>query len=283
MARWREALFAAFFMLTLSLSAHAVVGVKEHPLVKPYPGSRVWESKVVEFDSLTLPGGTSSYDASSRSYVYERSVKADGKVTVIRYRTPRERSGLEVLGNYREGLSKGGFEVVYSCYEGECGRGRLPKKYFQPSWGYANTGVITGRLVRPEGDVYVSVIVDQSNGYNTLVVVEARPMETGLVRVDADALLDDIERTGHASVYGIYFDTDSSEVKEESKQALGEIAGLLNKNPGLKLYVVGHTDNAGALDYNMGLSKRRAAAVVGVLTKDYGIAPKRLHAAGVGP
>lgn len=86
-----------------------------------------------------------------------------------------------------------------------------------------------------------------------------------------------------ASIYGIYFDTDKADVKPESEQALGEIARLLEKRPGLKLYVVGHTDSVGSLDYNRDLSVRRARAVVKVLTGKYGVAASRPRGEGVGP
>ncbi len=264
--------------------AQAAVKVMEHPLIKPYPGSKVRESKVLAFDRVELPTGKGRYDRSARGYVFESSVKIEGKVTALRYQTPRDRSVLEVLENYKEGLAGGGFEILFSCLEKECGRGDLPKKYFRNgNWGSAETGLVTARLKRAEGDIYVSVVMNQHNGSNSLLIVEARPMETGLVKVDADALLNDIERTGHASVYGIYFDSGKAVVKPESDQALAEIAELLGKKPDLKLYVVGHTDNVGTLEYNMGLSERRARAVADRLAKNYGIAPSRLHAAGVGP
>lgn len=51
----------------------------------------------------------------------------------------------------------------------------------------------------------------------------------------------------------IYFDTGKAEVKPESDAALKEIAKLLQQNPQLKLYVVGHTDNAGTWASNMDL------------------------------
>ncbi len=50
----------------------------------------------------------------------------------------------------------------------------------------------------------------------------------------------------------------------------------------MKLHIVGHTDNVGAFDYNLGLSERRAAAVVQELTAKHGIAAARLQPAGVG-
>lgn len=72
-------------------------------------------------------------------------------------------------------------------------------------------------------------------------------------------------------------------VKPESDATLKEIATLLQQDPSLKLFVVGHTDNVGSLASNMDFSKRRADAVTKVLTTKYGIAVARLSAQGDGP
>lgn len=101
--------------------------------------------------------------------------------------------------------------------------------------------------------------------------------------VNADALAKEITRTGHVAIYGIYFDTGKADVKPESEPTLKEIAKLLQQNPELKLYVVGHTDNVGTLTSNMDLSLRRAESVVKTLISKYGIDTKRLHPVGVGP
>ncbi len=37
-------------------------------------------------------------------------------------------------------------------------------------------------------------------------------MEAGLVTVNAESLARDITRTGHAAVYGIYFDTGKADL-----------------------------------------------------------------------
>ncbi len=63
----------------------------------------------------------------------------------------------------------------------------------------------------------------------------------------------------------------------ESEPALAEIAKLLKNDAALKLNVVGHTDNDGALETNMKLSEARAAAVVQALVAKYGIASARLR------
>ncbi len=280
-----------FFILVLVgvalLFASAEVGaardLSDHPLIKPYPGSKAVNKQVGEYAEIVLPQGKITYRGVET--VFSDAVEVSGKVTGIDYRTPRERTLLEVLTNYKQGLTKGGFKILFSCLEGGCGNAKFKSPYlrYKAGGGYAKTGFLTAKLERGEGDVYVLVGVDQNNGVNTILVIESKPMETGLVKVDANALSAEIDRTGHASIYGILFDTDKAEVKPESKQALGEIAKLLEKRPKLKLYVVGHTDSVGTLDYNLDLSRRRAAAVVMVLAQEYKIDRKRLKSAGVGP
>jgi outer membrane protein OmpA-like peptidoglycan-associated protein len=93
---------------------------------------------------------------------------------------------------------------------------------------------------------------------------------------------DDINNTGHVSVYGIFFDSGKSDLKPESDSAIIQISKLLNINPSLKLYVVGHTDNVGTLEANMKLSTDRAIEVAKTLVLNYGIANDRLESYGVG-
>jgi OmpA-OmpF porin, OOP family len=114
-----------------------------------------------------------------------------------------------------------------------------------------------------------------------LSIVEEKSMQQEVV-ADAKSLISDIRATGHASIYGIYFDFDKAVIKQESEAALKEIAKLLQQNETLNLYVVGHTDNVGTIDYNMKLSKARADAVLTELVTKYKISPERLKANGVG-
>jgi outer membrane protein OmpA-like peptidoglycan-associated protein len=146
---------------------------------------------------------------------------------------------------------------------------------------------VSAKLARPEGDVYVSLLVDDQGGNGRpnveLYVIEMKPMESDLITVDAASLANDINRTGHASVYGIYFDTGKADIKPESDATLKEIAKLLQGDAKLKLYVVGHTDSQGSLDLNMDLSRRRAEAVLAALTTKYAVPAARLRAYGSGP
>jgi flagellar motor protein MotB len=257
---------------------------KDHPLVTRYPGSFINVYSVVEFDEFNLPLGK------LKETKFDKSQHLEGKITRIGYAAPAGRSILEVYRNYESALQRGGFTTLYSCANADCGYGRA--KLFtteNDDWGWsAGQRAISAKLARAEGDVYVSMHIGQwSNlergSFIMLYIVEVKPMEGGLVTVDAAALASDITRSGHAAVYGIYFDTAKAEVKPESDAALNEIAKLLQQTPALKLLVVGHTDGVGTLASNMDLSKRRADAVVAVLTTKYGVASARLVAQGCGP
>ncbi len=115
-----------------------------------------------------------------------------------------------------------------------------------------------------------------------LFIIEKEEMAQEIV-ANAEAFSNDLKETGHTAVYGIYFDTGQSVIKPESEAAMSEIAKLLKKEAGLKVNVVGHTDNVGGMDSNMKLSQTRADAVVQALVGKYGIGANRLKAYGVGP
>jgi outer membrane protein OmpA-like peptidoglycan-associated protein len=108
-------------------------------------------------------------------------------------------------------------------------------------------------------------------------------MEGDMVVADAAALAQGIDRDGRVSVYGIFFDTDKSEIKPESKAALDEIAKFLRSRATLRVFVVGHTDMTATMQHNQTLSEARVRAVVNALVTSYGIAATRLEAHGVGP
>jgi flagellar motor protein MotB len=273
-----------FFSTTALGQRRDVPGSKDHPLISRYPGSYIYEYVHKEYDEFTLPLGT----VSNSTRQAEKSQHLEGKVTRIRYQSPKERSTLEVFRNYVGALRAAGAETLFTCVKAECGNTQGAKLYGDSLdyWGPFNgLRYLAGKLSRPEGAAYVSLgVVDSRDGpLVTLYVIEMKPMEAELVTVNAASLSGDITRTGHAAIYGIYFDTGKADVKPESEATLKEIAKLLQQDASLKLHVVGHTDNVGTLASNLELSKRRAAAVIKVLTMKYGIAAARLDSEGVGP
>lgn len=268
------------FVAAAAWAQQDVAGSTDHPLISRYPGSYIDLYSAKEFDEYTLP--LSRLDAE-----HPKNQHLEGKLTRIHYTMPAKRSPLEVVRNYQEAFRRAGFETLFTCSGEQCGGGSVgdPNGY---GWcGGCSPRQVTAKLGRPAGDVYVSLHIEEDNpdtpAWGQLDIIEMKPMESGMVTVNAASLASDITRTGHASVYGIYFDTGKADVKPESDAMLKEVAKLLQQDAKLKLYVVGHTDNQGALEANLDLSKRRADAVVQVLTGKYTVAAIRLRSLGDGP
>ena len=79
----------------------------------------------------------------------------------------------------------------------------------------------------------------------------------------------------------ILFATDSAEVRPDLRRDLRAMAANLNRNPGSRVQVIGHTDSTGAAAYNQSLSERRANSVANVL-RDAGVSNNRITAVGRG-
>jgi OmpA-OmpF porin, OOP family len=97
-----------------------------------------------------------------------------------------------------------------------------------------------------------------------------------------EALTKEIEASGHVIVRGIEFEQGKSSLPEVSAQAIREIAAMLKANPKMKIYITGHTDNAGDLAANIDLSLRRAEVVAAVLYTRHSIARDRILPKGIG-
>lgn len=85
----------------------------------------------------------------------------------------------------------------------------------------------------------------------------------------------------------LLFKSGSYVVSDRAKEVLAKVAKVVNSKPDFECMVEGHTDNvpftgnAILLD-NWDLSTKRSTAIIRVLTKDLGVNPKQLIAAGRG-
>lgn len=68
----------------------------------------------------------------------------------------------------------------------------------------------------------------------------------------------------------IYFDFDKSDIRENERQHVADIAAELRRQGIDEVMVMAHTDRAGDADYNQRLSERRGQTVAQALT-NYGI------------
>jgi len=210
----------------------------------------------------------------------------EGRVLLMRFRNPADRSTFEIMTNYRLALEARGFAVDWDCSNRvDCGNAA------DGGWNTRNgmnlgigrdVDYFTGQMPYEGGTVFVSVGVERSNHY--VQVLQSTAMETGQVKVlDAEAMGSSLDALGRIAIENIYFDFGKAELLPESDEAIAEISRLLSDRPQINLYVVGHTDSVGSFEANIELSRARAEAVVRALETRHGVADGRAVPAGVGP
>jgi OmpA-OmpF porin, OOP family len=276
-----RALFAFFLAATLAAQVAPLAAQGNLTLaIEPYVGSEERIRERVAED----------YGRTARIIGFEDGKVIDepfeGRVLLMRFRNPGDRSTFEIMTNYRQALEARGFTMEWQCETRPlCGNGS------DGGWrerNGMNLGIgrevdyFTGQMPYEGGTVFVSVGVERTNHY--VQVLQSDAMETGQVRVlDADAMSSSLDTQGKTTVENIYFDFGKADLLPESDEAIAEIARLLSGRAEIGLYVVGHTDSVGSFEANLSLSRARAAAVVSALETGHAVAAGRAVPAGVGP
>ena len=230
-------------------------GCKDHPLFTRMPEYYISSCQKKEFDAHEFIDP-----------VTKQKVTVEGRLFNASYYLKKEykdqKSTIQVARNHTNAIQKIGGVFLMKNSDG--------------------SGDTYMKVTKEDKEIWASIEQDNWGG-NTyyLWIIEKAAMKQEVV-ADAKFMSEGISSTGHVAIYGIYFDFNKSDVKPESDSALQEINKLLSGNPNLKVFIVGHTDNVGGVDYNMKLSQARADAVVKVLTTKYKINPQRLKAYGVG-
>ena len=98
----------------------------------------------------------------------------------------------------------------------------------------------------------------------------------------AKALENALSQDKKVDIYSIYFSFNSDKLRDESQPTLKDIAEVMHRHPDWKLQVNGHTDAIGGDQFNLDLSKRRAAAVKNALVQQYKIGGDRFATSGYG-
>jgi OOP family OmpA-OmpF porin len=219
-------------------------GCNDSPLVSRFPGSVI---------SGCEDSADKTFDFSMPGASYKT---VEGEYHYLEYRGPDSASNAELARNMGTALRNAGYTIAFESQGHNKFVGHMGKTWIQIE-------------ISSNGEIWEHIVTETA--LTQEVVANAAALSTG------------ISGTGHVVVNGILFDTAKADIKPESKPALDEVAKMLKENASLKVYVVGHTDNVGALAGNLDLSKRRAAAVVQELTSKYGIAAARLSPFGAGP
>lgn len=221
----------------------------DHALLSRLPDYWIQACTLKQFDAYAFAAG-------------KGKTTVEGQFTLIRYQPPAglatKPSTLQVLRNVENAIKKIGGVVLATDQSKE-----------------------TLKLTKDGKELWIEAWADYTGQY-ILTIVEKAAMVQELA-ANAAAFADGLKATGHIAVEGILFETGKSTLKPESAPAIEEVAKLLKEDAALKLFVVGHTDNVGAVEGNMKLSADRAQAVVQALIKTHSIASARLKAYGDGP
>ena len=293
-------------------------GAADNVLTGRYEGSFIVGQTKKAFDELTVATGPAVGEDYDNDKKFSSTIVVQGRVTRTLYTAPLGRSSLEVFGNYIDALKAKGFAPVYECAKEACGPSFTVLTY---NWqnkasqvfseeaeqirGFYSQAMFSSVIdpryaLLKKGDVgsetYVAVFAAQNqdgtfgdyshvlqNRVGTLVeVVEPKAREQKIVTLSADDLGAAINDVGRVAIYGLYFDYDKAVIKPESQAQMDQMVAYLQNNPDVKIFVVGHTDNHGALDYNMKLSGARAIAVVKALVSA-GVDAARMVPKAAGP
>ena len=213
------------------------------------PGSTLTVCEHKEFDQIKVPLGQNK-DGED----VERTL--EGELSHWIYEPREGVSQIQIFRNFQNAIKSAGWTIDYNS----------------PSDDPLN-------LVAYKSNTWFWLINPGNGGYEQfIVVIQGMNQE---VTADANALANEIKKSGHVAVYGIHFDTGKAAILPDSGKVLGAVLKLLQDNADLKLHVEGHTDNVGAKAANQVLSQKRAQAVVGWLITN-GVDPSRLTAQGFG-
>jgi len=301
----KNILFVQIFILLFAASGFAAIpksdvdNSSDHPIVSRFKNSHIIHYEKFDFNEYILPLGKSIQTEDGKKHENTQSI--EGKVTRITYFAKPGSSTHEIFRSYERELKTKGFKILFSCMKGDCGPKWERTTYFLnelnlnpngdiggglKSGKTKNQRFLVGKLERAEGDIYLALYITGGwwkNAAYQMDIIESQPMSSGQVKVSPKADLEEIDKKGHIAIYGINFDSGKSEIKNGSSKAIMKIAKILNLDPSLNIYVVGHTDDMGGFQQNMDLSRSRAKAIVNVLVKQHNINPSRLEPHGAGP
>lgn len=217
-------LLACALLAPMHMGAQDAPGGTDHPLIARYAGAQLNAYMQEEYVELEIVRRTPPPEG--RKW----GVPVGGKLSLINYLTPPTRTALEVFRNYQTALKAGGFTTTYECELDGCrerrinGQGRYAGELIgrrlsevravsrTPSveWTDNPSYFISAERSSTTGTAYVILFVtpgyagsDQAAVFQ--FVLEAKPVDDGLVTVSTDAMRGALATEGRIALYGLTF------------------------------------------------------------------------------
>ncbi len=271
----------------------------DHPLAPRQIESELIAKEVYE-DTVYYSVGYSTFKYENINGIRPKENKITGKVTRLSYLLPETEDidKVNIFFPYKNFLIDNGFERIDgTVYLGffkfkkttmhpyvrnislEDYSGPTDELYEQhPAY---QGGIYCFEKNTPTGTVYVIIVQSTSKPYNKNYYIDI--VETNnTARLTERQIASSLHKNGKLNVYGILFPVNSYEIQKGSGQNINSLAGYLKKNPGVKILIVGHTDNTGNPKSNLELSQLRAKAIKNNLVDSFGISPERIATKGEG-
>ncbi len=137
--------------------------------------------------------------------------------------------------------------------------------------GGAVLGAIIGNNIGKGGNGELGAVIGGVVGGTAGVLIGAK-MDKQAQKIEEEIPGAQVERVDDGIVVtfdessGVYFATNKYSVNASSQSTLNKLINVFKEYPNTNILVVGHTDNVGAEDYNMTLSKNRANAVTNYMS-----------------
>ncbi len=168
------------------------------------------------------------------------------------------------------------FQVGQSCKSSNTAKGT--------AIGAGSGAVIGGIIGKQSNNTAVGAIIGATIGGASGALI-GRHMDKQAEELQNDLKGATVERVGEGIKItfdsGLMFGFDSFELTPGTRESLTGLASTLNKYEDTNILIEGHTDKAGADDYNMTLSKKRSEAVASYL-QQLNVAKSRLTTVGYG-
>ncbi|MEM1401929.1 MAG: OmpA family protein [Pseudomonadota bacterium] len=262
-------------------------GSSDYPLLSRFEGSTIDKYEEIQFDRYALPLGPA---AGKQSFGDVQTL--EGRVIKINYviwEEPKP-SLYQLYQSYGQALAGRDVEILFSCFEEQCWENGEDvvrtaaslKVLLNEFMGFGEHAYIAARVNNADQTIYTGIYLkrEKANVSYELHFVEVGAMDTD--KISMAQIAEGMAQDGKQAFYGLYFETGSANLRDDSLDELKALADYLKENGDKSHFIVGHTDNVGSYSANKFLAKARAQSVIAAL-EELNISTQGLTAVGVGP
>lgn len=225
-------------------------GCKDSALLARLPAC-----SIIQCDSKENATAELHIGASTEGVVQKEPM--EGPTEVIYYLCPTKTSPGNIVKVLEPILTKSGFKTIYSGKDGE------------------DMPLLT--VMKETQWIQISTYMYNDNGAYIQTAIKVAPD----AQANAEAMADEIVRTGRVTLTGLLFEKDKTELPLDADKLLAEVAAFLVRQPDLKVRVEVQTTDAGNAQQNEVMSRQRASAVASWLL-EHGIDKTRVSIHGIG-